>query len=243
MEPMMIRSVLGDRFKEADESQYQKVVHSVREFIDKTTGIQTIQQMEGLVRMVRDFGCVPPEKVLDATGYKKVYNDELTRLVDRRIAKLRRGELAIEDYVLKNAVPFLKALRQARLEMYLASGTDEADVIAEATALGYAELFEGRIYGAVGRSAQDAKKVVLDRILKDVGPDNARSLLAIGDGPVEIRETHKRGGYCIGVASDEVRRFGINPGKRTRLIRAGADLIVPDCSQLPALLDFLGIGS
>jgi hypothetical protein len=60
-----------------------------------------------------------------------------------------------------------------------------------------------------------------------------------GDGPVEIRETRKRGGFCIGVASDELRRFGWNLVKRTRLIRAGASVVVPDYSQLTALLKVL----
>jgi hypothetical protein len=43
------------------------------------------------------------------------------------------------------------------------------------------------------------------------------------------------------VASDEVRRFGLNPGKRSRLIQAGADLIVPDFSQWRRLLELLRI--
>lgn len=38
------------------------------------------------------------------------------------------------------------------------SGTDEVDVIKEAEALGYAHLFEGRIYGAVGDVTKEAKK-------------------------------------------------------------------------------------
>ncbi|MHB2010075.1 MAG: hypothetical protein ACYCOX_18815, partial [Acidobacteriaceae bacterium] len=56
------------------------------------------------------------------------------------------------------------------------------------------------------------------------------------DGPVEMRETRKCGGFCIGVASDEVRRFGWNMAKRSRLVRAGANLVAPDFSQLAALL-------
>jgi hypothetical protein len=63
-----------------------------------------------------------------------------------------------------------------------------------------------------------------------------------GDGPVEMRETERRGGLCIGVASDELRRFGLNLSKRKRLIRAGADLIIPDFSQLDALLVTLQLG-
>ena len=62
-----------------------------------------------------------------------------------------------------------------------------------------------------------------------------------GDGPVEIRETRKRGGLTVGIASSEERRYGLNANKRARLIRAGADMIVPDYSQMDALLHWLGI--
>jgi hypothetical protein len=57
-----------------------------------------------------------------------------------------------------------------------------------------------------------------------------------------MRETKRRGGYAVGVASDEPRRFGWNMRKRARVIRAGADIVVPDFSQAPALLSFLGVG-
>jgi len=64
-------------------------------------------------------------------------------------------------------------------------------------------------------------------------------LCCFGDGPVELRETRKQGGIAVGVASDEVRRFGLNMEKRTRLVKAGADVIVPDFSQASALSTFL----
>jgi len=67
-------------------------------------------------------------------------------------------------------------------------------------------------------------------------------LVTFGDGPVEIRETHKRGGFTVGVAGDEIRRYGLDASKRSRLIRAGADLIVPDFSQIDRMLQLLGIG-
>jgi hypothetical protein len=115
-------------------------------------------------------------------------------------------------------------------------------VRAEAEALGYASLFEGRIYGAVGDVAQEAKRVVLERILGGLGGGAMGQVVTFGDGPVEIRETRKRGGLTVGVASDEVRRHGINLAKRCRLIRSGAHYIVPDFSQLEALLRLLGVG-
>jgi len=242
MEPVMIKAILGPCYKSADESLYHRVVQTVRQFIDDSTGIQTLVQMQGLVEMVREFGCVPESEILDEFGYKSIYNDALMRMVRERVAKLRRGELAVEDFVVKNAAVLLVRLHAAGVRMYLASGTDEQDVIDEAGALGYAHLFEGGIYGSVGDVKVEAKRIVLDRILKDIGSGVAHALVTFGDGPVEIRETHKRGGLTIGVASDEIRRYGLDASKRARLIRAGADVIIPDYSQLHAFLRFLGLG-
>jgi len=241
MEPVMVRAVLGPRYQSADESLYHRVVGRVRDYIDKSTGVQTLVQMQGLVEMVREFECVPESVVLDEFGYKEVYNDALMQMVRGRLAKLERGELAVEDFVIKNAVPFLEQLHTAGVRMYLASGTDQEDVEAEARGLGYAELFEGGIYGSVGDVAKDANRSVLERILKDIGERAVREVVTFGDGPVEIRETHVRGGVAVGVATDEIRRFGLNPAKRSRLIRAGADLIVPDFSQMEALARLIGL--
>ena len=241
MGPTMVRAVLGPRYQDADEALYHKVVDRVNHFIDKTTGVQTLVQMQGLVEMVREFGCVAPEDILDMHGYKAVYNEQLLVMVHQRIEKFHRGELSAEDFQLKNAHPLLEALRARGVKLYLASGTDQADVIAESEALGYAHLFEGRIFGAVGDITVEAKRDVLERIIRE-NDLNGPQLVTFGDGPVEIRETRKRDGITVGVASDEVRRFGLNLVKRSRLIRAGADMIVPDFSQLDRLLAVLGLG-
>jgi len=241
MEPVMIRAILGAGWKTAEERLFLTVQERVREYIDMTTGVQTLVQMHGLVEMVREFGIVAAAEVKDPQGYKEMYNQELLAMVSRRIVKLRRGELCVDDYTLKGAVPMLKALHSAGVRLYLASGTDERDLISEAEALGHAPLFEGRIHGAVGDVNIEAKKVVLERILAEIGTAGARTLVTFGDGPVELRETRRRGGRAIGVASDELRRFGWNMRKRTRLIRAGADFVVPDFSQWQALCRLLGV--
>ena len=240
MLPTMIQAVLGPRYADADEALYHKVVDHVTRYIDKTTGVQTLVQMRGLVEMVRHFGCVPQEDVLDARGYKALYNEQLLEMVRRRIHKLHCGELSATDFQLAGARRLLEALHQRGVKLYLASGTDQDDVKTEADAMGYAHLFEGGIFGAVGDVKVEAKRDVLDRILHD-GNLSGPELVTFGDGPVEIRETHKRGGITVGVASDEVRRFGLNLVKRSRLIRAGADVIVPDFSRLDSLRTLLGL--
>lgn len=239
MEPTMLRAILGDRMRTAEPPLLARVTERIREFIDKTTGIQTITQMEGLSQMVKEFCLVPEREILDAAGYKALYDAELDGLVEDRLHKLRRGELSREDFAIKGAHAVLEALAGAGMTLYLASGSDQDDVRREAEALGYAHLFTGGIHGSIGVPELDAKRIVLERILREVG--SGINLLVFGDGPVEIRETHKAGGYAVGIASDEVRRFGQNPSKRSRLIRAGADLVIPDFSQLQKLLAALGI--
>lgn len=241
MLPMMMKAILGDHFQDADEALYHKVHTRVAEYIDKTTGIQTLVQMKGLVDLVREFGLVPRNRILDEFGYKQIYNEELLKMVRQREAKIARGELILEDFTLKNAVKFLEILYRAGVKLYLASGTDEEDVKREAGILGYDHLFEGGIYGAIGDVNKEAKKMVLERILKVIGETNKGQIVTFGDGPVEIRETCKRGAITVGIASNEIKRHSLNKHKRTRLIKAGADVIIPDFSQLSILLRLLNI--
>jgi rfaE bifunctional protein kinase chain/domain len=238
MEPMMMKSILGTQHKMADNALFLQIENRVKEFIERTTGIQTIAQMYGLVQLIREFGLVPEDQILSAAKYKEIFNKELIELVDSRIAKLDRGELSISDFTLRGAVPFLRALKHAGVLLYLASGTDVEDVRREAGRLGYADVFEGRIYGSIGQVAKDAKRIVIEQILHKIN-GAAEQIVTFGDGPVEIRESVRRGALAIGVASDELRRFGMNPEKRTRLIRAGANAVVADFSQWQRLWELL----
>ena len=181
---------------------------------------------------------MPAEKVLDKFGYKDIYNDALMAVVNERIARLESGRLDVTDFTVKGAVDLLAALRERGVKLYLASGTDKEDVVKESTALGYAEFFDGGIHGAVGDVTKYSKKMIIDQIMTEnslSGPE----LVVVGDGPVEMHECRKRGGIAIGVASDEIRRHGLNPEKRTRLIKAGAQVVVPDFSGWHDLLDLL----
>ena len=241
MAPMMIKAILGEKCKEAGIDIFRKVEERVNEYIDKTTGIQTLVQMKGLLDIIREFGFVSEENILDEFGYKKIFNDELLEMVRIRERKFANGELSLEDLTIKNAISFLKKLYDAGIQLYLASGTDEEDVKAEASALGYDYLFEGRIYGSVGDVTLEAKRIVLNRILDKIGTEATTQLITFGDGPVEIRETRKHGGLTVGVATNELRRYELNPKKRTRLIKAGADIIIPDFSQYLKLLELLNI--
>jgi sugar/nucleoside kinase (ribokinase family)/phosphoglycolate phosphatase-like HAD superfamily hydrolase len=243
MEPVMIRSILGEHPEQAEEPLYRRVAERVRDYIDRTTGIQTLAQMKGLISMVREFGLVPEKRALDEHGYKAIYNRELMERVNDRLARLQRGELGVDDFTIKGAVRFLEELARRGVRLYLASGTDQQDVEQEAAALGYAGLFQGHIYGARGDLNHEPKRVVLERILAEIGEKAIGQVVTFGDGPVELRETRKRGGLAVGVASNEMRRYGLDLHKRARLIQAGAHLVVPDFSQGGHLLRYLGFGS
>ena len=160
-------------------------------------------------------------------------------MVKQREKKFLQGELILDDLTIKNAVSFIKILVSHGIKLYLTSGTDIEDVKHEASVLGYGYLFEDRIFGSVGDITKDAKKIVLDRILDTIGNSEGKAIVTFGDGPVEIRETRKRGGITVGVASNELKRYELNRIKRTRLIKAGADIIIPDFAQTDHLLRLL----
>ncbi|GAB2769112.1 hypothetical protein GCM10027275_09750 [Rhabdobacter roseus] len=238
MEPVMMKAILGDQYDQVDQGTFASLLEDVRDFINKTTGIQTIYQMDGLAQMVREFGYVPEDQVLDKFQYKQIYNDALMEQVDQRMNKRLSGELGTEDYTLKGAVDFLRALKARGVELYLASGTDVDDVINEARVLGYADLFEGKIYGALRDYTKFSKRMVIEKIIAD-NQLEGKELMVLGDGPDEIREGRRSGGVAIGIISNEVRRYGPNLAKRPRLVRAGAHLIIPDFSQGEQLLNLL----
>ncbi|MEZ4905828.1 MAG: PfkB family carbohydrate kinase [Spirosomataceae bacterium] len=238
MEPVMMRAILGAHYDTIDLGGFKKTQQQVQDFIHKTTGIQTIYQMEGLVDMVREAGYVPENQILDKFQYKQIYNDALMELVNKRLAKLQAGELTWQDYTMVGAVAFLKELKERGVVMYLASGTDVDDVRNEATLLGYADLFDGGIYGALREYTQFSKKMIIERIIRDNNL-NGNELVVFGDGPDEIREGRRFGGISVGITSNEVQRHGHNFDKRPRLVKAGAQLIIPDFSQYQKLIDLL----
>lgn len=238
MEPVMIKSILGKKYNSIDQAGYNEVVKQVKEYINKTTGIQTIFQMEGLVKMIEEFGYVPDNEIMDKYDYKEIYNNALMEMVNMRLAKLHAGELDVFDFMLKGTYNFLLELKKRGVTMYLASGTDLEDVINEASMLGYADFFDGGIYGALREVSKFSKKMVMEKIIKEHNL-KGNELAVFGDGPVEIREGRRFGGIAVGITSNEIRRYGMDIQKRSRLVKAGAQLLIPDFSQYKKLVNLL----
>ncbi|MFM7149113.1 MAG: HAD family hydrolase, partial [Gemmataceae bacterium] len=103
---------------------------------------------------------------------------------------------------------------------------------------GVADYFGEHIYGALDDYQSFSKQMIIERILREEKL-HGEELIGFGDGFVEIEEIRKVGGVAVAVASDEVRREGVNAWKRDRLIRAGADIVVPEYRQADHLLRYL----
>jgi phosphoglycolate phosphatase-like HAD superfamily hydrolase len=211
---------------------------AVVKFIDDSTGINTILQMEKLVEMVREWGNVPEADILDAYGYKEIYNDALMKMVNERIARLAAGELTIEESTVRGSVDFVKALHDRGLAMYIFSGTDQPDVQNESTLVGVNHYFK-EVRGALRTYAESNK----EQIIKDLIAKHdlhGSEVLVVGDGPVEICHGSENGCVSIGICSDEVRGDGHwDEDKRERLMRAGADILIPDFAEADALFAYL----
>lgn len=238
MEEMMVKAITGNNHSSISPVMMGKINENVRDYIDKSTGVETIIQMEALVDMIKYFGLVDKSNILDSLSYKEEYLKKLMAFISHRIDKVKNKELGLTDVTIKGSVDFIANLRKLGLNLYLASGTDEEDVVNEASLLGYAHYFNGGIYGARDKIKNYSKRIVVKEILEK-NKLNGNELMVVGDGPVELRECRRCGGIAIGTATNEVRRYGLNKRKRERLIKSGAHIIIPDFSQLDILLKIL----
>lgn len=232
MHPVCVEMICGDT------EPTPEIETEVRTMIDETTGIQTILQMERLVEMVREKGLVPESAILDAQGYKQIYLDRLMVPVRERLERLARGELARDQAMVKGARDFLDLVsRQDNVVLYVFSGTDRDDVRNEANKLGVDHYFE-EIWGALRTFQEYSKEKIIQDLVREHGL-HGPEVMAVGDGPVELRNVKAAGGIAVGVASDEKQGYGLDEEKRERLIKAGADVLVPDFSEAQALADYL----
>ena len=229
MRKMMLELISGG--KEYDKALENKV----DAYIDTSTGIQTVYQMQWLLEEVENAGFGQPDR--DVWWYKDEYNRRLMEEVSRRIQRLETKEEHPEQYLIAGAVEFLKALKAKGVTVYLASGTDHKDVVHEASVLGVADMFQ-MIKGAPERQVSCSKEAVIKMLLEESRLP-AESLLLVGDGKVEIALGAEQGAYTLGVATDEKNLRGINPVKRTRLQNAGADAIIGDFEDLNSLIEWL----
>ena len=230
MEPMMVEMICGETEPTA------QLRREVAAYIDESTGIQTIHQMKWLAQTACERG-LNPEAREDPWFYKAEYNRRLMEQVQQRLDRLEKGEEQPEKYLMKGSVEFLKTLYDQGVKLYVASGTDHADVVREATALGVAKYFT-TISGAQPGSEGCSKEAIIESLLKGLPGE---SLAVIGDGKVEIRLGREAGARTIGIASDEEKLCGINPVKKQRLEAAGAEMLIGDYEASGPIYTYLGL--
>ena len=204
--------------------------------IMKLNGKQTIYQMIQFAARVKERG----GQARDPLWYKNEYLRRLDQRIGDRIEGLRGGRLKPDDFLVFGARAVLEDLRRRQLALYLASGTDEPYVCQEARLLDVAGYFGKHIYGALEDYRNFSKKMVIDRLLRENRISGER-LLTFGDGYVEIQNTKEVGGLAVAVASDEANNGSgrMDEWKRQRLLGVGADVVIPDFRDGPALLELI----
>jgi phosphoglycolate phosphatase len=206
----------------------------VEEFVWRLTGKETIYQMMALADAIRARGGEP----LEPSVYKKMYLDRLWLKIRDRIEDLRARRVSPEAFLVPGSRALLEDFAARGLRLYLASGTDDANVKEEAALLGVAPFFDDRIFGAQEDLTSFSKAILVRQIVSRAGFE-ANELLVFGDGYVEIEEVKKAGGIAVGVATAEPDCVAIDEWKRQRLIHVGADFIIPNYRQLNELTEVL----
>ncbi|MFP6614833.1 MAG: HAD hydrolase-like protein [Candidatus Hydrogenedentota bacterium] len=234
MQSMMAEMICGD------ETLTNRVNKRIMDFINKTTGYQTIIQMDGVIDLIREFNNIPEEEILDAQAYRKIYNDALMLPVNVRLDKLSKGEVTQEKMCVKGARDFVEGLATKGASLYIFSGTNEEDVRNEAELLGLADHFK-HIWGALRTIEEYSKEKILKELIEEHGLEGPE-ILIVGDGPVEIQLARQYACKSVGVASNEAKG-GLDVVKRDRLWDAGADIIVPDFKCADELVNYLFEGA
>lgn len=223
--------IMRDLFIDMIPGEHDDVKQMAEQYIDESAGIPTIRQMGWLADKVVERG----GERRTAVWYKQQFAARMMLEVERRKKAILSGEESADKYLVPGSVEFLKALRAAGIPVFLASGTDEADVRSEAAAIGVVDLFD-EIQGADPVADMCAKEETIRRIAKP-----GKKMFIAGDGKVEIILGRKVGAVTLGVASWDSYDIpdGLNPLKEKRLTLANAHALVADYKELDKILTWL----
>ena len=220
----MMAEILRDRGLAPEPDAELRI--TIDRFVMALNGHPTIVQMERFAEEIATRGGVPDSPAL----YLQNYLDRLMAVVRQRWDGLVSGRATAAAWVVPNAHAILDSLLGRGVPLYLASGTDLEAVLYEGHLLKVLAGFRENVFAPTPADPTFSKGRVVDDILKELGIAG-EELLGFGDGVVEAQEVKRVGGTFIGVASAEPGQTGIHAEKRTRLIAAGADAIVPDYSR------------
>lgn len=219
MIPMMVEILAELKTGESE----QELSAIVEEFVGRLTGKQTMYQMIELANQVELRGGKP----LDPLVHKKRYLALLHEKIRDRLEELRTGAVPPEKYLVPGVRPFLEAIAQKGLTMFLASGTDQEYMRDEARLLDVDRYFNGGVFGALDDYKSFSKKILIQQVIASAN-GKGEEFLGFGDGYVEIENVKEVGGVAVGVATDEPDCLQVDEWKRKRLSGVGADFIIPN---------------
>ncbi len=219
MVPMMVEKLVELRTGESE----RELTEVVEEYVGQLTGRQTIYQMIEFADQIRRRGGKPE----DPLEYKRIYLNLLMDRIRHRRQGLQEGRVDPDEMMVPGSRRMLESLQQRGLTLYLASGTDQPYMREEAQLLRIDSYFGGGMYGARDDYRSFSKKILVEEIIRE-SDFKGSEFLGFGDGFVEIDVVKSVGGLAVGMATDEPECLVVDPVKRARLVRVGADWIAPN---------------
>jgi beta-phosphoglucomutase-like phosphatase (HAD superfamily) len=191
--------------------------------IMRLNGRPSIHQMLRLVELIEARGGTAQT----ADVYQEGFLARLHAVRLERMAVAKTSSSARESLLVPGVRSFLEALRSRGIPCALATGTPFTDLHDEIAALDLADLFPAGVFAPTDEwDTGWSKRAAIAELIaaRSVAP---AELLAIGDGPVEIRETILAGGRAVAIACDEHNPASQRPDpwKSASLREAGAEAV------------------
>ncbi len=207
-----------------------------REELMTLNGKPSIHQMAHLAELVARRG--------GAAETAEKYHDEFQRrlgeTVRARLARARQEPPGTDSLLVRGVRGLFEILHGRGITLTLATGSVLHEVQRETELLDVARYFDV-IHGPdTHEDRAFSKRSIIRKLIADRGVNGA-TLLAFGDGAVEIRETKSVGGVAIAVASDEDRHGSgrMDQTKRETLLAAGADGVIADFHRARQIVEAL----
>ncbi|MBN1350134.1 HAD hydrolase-like protein [candidate division KSB1 bacterium] len=203
------------------------------ESIDALTGKPTYSQMVDLAQRVAAHGA----QSMPALNYKRAYITLLDRQVLNRLELLHQGRAQLADFLVPGSKDFLKLLYEKGIQIYVATGSDEAPVINELKELGIMQYCVAVKGCHDKKPGDDPKFTVIKNLIQETNAKKGE-LFTCGDGFVEV-ELGAQNGFAIGVNTKDDNYFKMNQDKAEKLTNAGADVLVDNFVDYEVLAEFI----
>lgn len=219
---IMISQMCAELTRQGSTEDPQELYKRVEHAIMGLNGKPTFVQMQWLVEQVELISGKPETTQV----YRERYLEELLAGVQPRRDAISSGKVTPETWQVPGAGAFLKYLQEQGLKLVLASGSDRDAVELESELLQVRSFFGNELHAPFQGDPTFTKRGVIESLIQQgfKGPE----ILGFGDGVVETQEVKRVGGVTIGVASNQENPLTINEWKKSQLMEAGAEAIIPN---------------